>query len=245
MERLFPIAEDLNDPARLLAFDEAALDLTEDTGRELFWTWESCRHFVAVGLGQSVAREVELEFCRAHGIPIFRRCSGGGAVVQGPGCLSYGVTLLMDRNPALAAVTATNHWVMARTRDALIGLGVGGIRISGYTDLALAMNGRPTKFSGNAQRRRRRALLFHGTLLHGFDLSLLARCLRHPSAEPDYRGGRHHGEFVANLAVSRVRIETALAAAWQAQTGQTELAPAAVEALAERRYRSAEWNFRR
>lgn len=245
MDRLISTAADFADPARLLAFEETALDVTEATGRELFWTWESPRHFAVVGLGQSVAREVDVEFCRTHDLPILRRCSGGGAVVQGPGCLSYGVALRMDRDPALASVTTTNQWVMARTRQALMGLGVGDVQVSGYTDLALVENGRRTKFSGNAQRRRRRSLLFHGTLLHGFDLSLLAQCLRHPSAEPDYRGGRRHGEFVTNLPVPRVRLETALAEVWQAKASPDGLPTGAVEALAERRYRLAEWNLRR
>ena len=55
---------------------------------------------------------------------------------------------------------------MTTNRDAL-GQALGqAVEIEGHTDLAID----GVKFSGNAQRRRRDALLFHGTILLGFDL---------------------------------------------------------------------------
>ena len=199
MEQLELTAEHLADPARLLALDEVALDFTEATGRELLWLWESPHSWVVVGLGQAVAVETNWEFCRQSGISIFRRCSGGGAVVQGPGCLNYAVTLRVERDPALGAVTTTNSWIMERLRLAIQAQSANEIAVHGHTDLAFRDGVNWRKFSGNAQRRRRSALLFHGTMLHAFDLSQITDCLRHPSAEPDYRAGRSHREFVANL----------------------------------------------
>src|SRR5204863_6569004 len=109
-----------------------------------------------------------------------RRCSGGGAVLQGPGCLNYSLVLRLDSHPALHTVTGTNRFVMERNRAALesflirgtppqealfsksdIGNWKSEIAVRGHTDLALGDH----KFSGNAQRRRRRAVLFHGTFL--------------------------------------------------------------------------------
>ena len=58
------------------------------------------------------------------------------------------------------------------------------------------------KFSGNAQRRRRHALVFHGTILYGFDLSLIDALLKFPSAQPEYRASRSHSEFVRNISAA-------------------------------------------
>ena len=60
--------------------------------------------------------------------------------------------------------------------DVTAALNVTDLTVAGGTDLAL--NGR--KVSGNAQRRGRRALIHHGTLLYAFDASLAARYLRDP-----------------------------------------------------------------
>lgn len=245
MEHLIPEAADVAEPARCLALDEVALDFTEETGRELFWTWESPRPWVVVGLGQSVAQEVEVEFCERSGLDVFRRCSGGGAVVQGPGCLNYAITLVMDRTPELSSVTTTNLWVMSRLRAALQQAVDGEIAIHGHTDLAWQVGGCWRKFSGNAQRRRRRALLFHGTLLHAFDLSLIDRCLRHPSAEPIYRGGRSHAGFVTNLAVAAAELRDHVQAAWPVERIVDDFPSERVAAVAAARYRLREWNFRK
>jgi lipoate-protein ligase A len=78
----------------------------------------------------------------------------------------------------------------------------------------LVVDGR--KVSGNAQRRGRRALLHHGTLLYAFDPALAERYLREPRRRPPYRATRTHAEFMGNLPLSadalRVRAEAGLAA---------------------------------
>ena len=58
------------------------------------------------------------------------------------------------------------------------------------------------KVSGNAQRRGRRALLHHGTLLYDFDPGLAARYLKEPIRRPAYRSGRCHADFIGNLPLS-------------------------------------------
>jgi lipoate-protein ligase A len=180
-------------PAENLACDEALLDLCEEEGVETLRLWESARHFVVVGYGNSVEREVLTSGCQARGIPILRRCSGGGTVVQGPGCLSYNLTLRINATFPLETVTRTNTFVMERNRAAMENLLGLKVSVQGHTDLAFAApDGIWWKFSGNAQRRRRHSLVFHGTILYGFDLSILDALLRFPSAQPEYRAGRRH-----------------------------------------------------
>src|SRR5919109_1663387 len=102
-------------PAENLASDEALLDTCDEgSGPEVLRFWEPRQHFVVVGYSNHVEREVNLAACRKLGIPILRRCSGGGAILQGPGCLNYSLILKSGFDPALQTVTGTNRFVLER-----------------------------------------------------------------------------------------------------------------------------------
>src|ERR1035441_6566637 len=77
-------------PAANLACDEALLDACEEQGGgEVLRFWEPRDYFVVVGVSNHVAREVNRPACQRENLGVYRRCSGGGAVLQGPGCLNY------------------------------------------------------------------------------------------------------------------------------------------------------------
>jgi lipoate-protein ligase A len=77
------------------------------------------------------------------------------------------------------------------------------------------------KISGNAQARRWKASLVHGTLLVDFDFELAEKLLLHPPREPEYRRGRSHRDFLVTLRALGVHVDRALiekmaiGAAWQ------------------------------
>ena len=227
-------------PPHLLALDEAALDHVEEHGGPgLLWFWESDHPWIVVGYGQTIAREVHVEICARDGIEIYRRCSGGGTVVQGPGCLNYGLALPMSADPELESIPGANRWIMDRQRRALAKLLPGEVTVEGHTDLAL--DGR--KFSGNAQRRKRNALLFHGTFLRQFDLSRIARWLAFPSAQPGYRSSRDHLEFVTNTHLDSPAIRAALEHEWHGlKVELPEEVHARVPALLRDRYARPDWH---
>ena len=248
--------------AENLALDEALLDVCDGGGPESLRFWESPERFVVVGYGNRVATEVNVASCEDAGVPILRRCSGGGTVVQGPGCLNYNVVLRIPEEGPLATVTGTNRFVMERMREALQPLVPAPVVIEGHTDLGVeywsdgvvgsdpglqhstapALR-RPVvrKFSGNAQRRRRSALVFHGTLLLAFDLGSIAQLLVHPTAEPGYRERRGHLDFVANLGIARGAVTRAVASAWEASAPMAVLPDISAVVT---KYRSDDWNRR-
>ena len=184
------------------------MDACEDgaTGAEVLRFWEPEECFVVVSYANEVAREVNLAACRQAGVGVFRRCSGGGAVLQGPGCLNYSLALRIDGQPHLETITGANRHIMERQRVALTAVLAQAVEINGCTDLAVG----GLKFSGNAQRRKRRALLFHGTFLLRFDLGLMDQFLNMPSRQPDYRRGRPHEGFLMNLDVAASVVKDAL-----------------------------------
>ncbi len=228
-------------PEENLALDEALLDLCEvrELG-EVLRFWEPRQHFVVVGYANAVGREVNADFCRERQLPILRRCTGGGTVLQGPGVLNYSLTLRLDRDPALQGIPGTNRYVLERHAAALTVLLGKPVRREGHTDLAM----QGLKFSGNAQRRRKNSLLFHGSFLLDLDLDLLEAALPMPSKQPDYRLSRSHRDFLVNLNASPGLVKQRIADAWGAKNALQDLPVGRVATLVEDKYSRHEWNFK-
>ncbi|RPH29035.1 lipoate--protein ligase family protein, partial [bacterium] len=198
-------------PEENLACDEALLEMCEQGyDREILRFWEPPSVFVVLGYSGSVDTEVHREACRTAGVPILRRCSGGGTVVQGPGCLDYALILRTSTAGPLSTIPGTNAYVMERQRRALDAITGGGVEVQGHTDLAI----NSLKFSGNSQRRKGRFLLFHGVFLLNFDIPLIARFLNHPSREPSYRKSRPHEQFLRNLDVAAAAVKQSVRDEW-------------------------------
>jgi lipoate-protein ligase A len=175
--------------------------------------------------------------CAADGVPVLRRASGGGTVLLGPGCLLYTLVLDQEREPALTQIQPSYRHILGRVAAAL----GGEATPEGISDLALG--GR--KFSGNAQQRKRRHLLHHGTLLYAFDLGRVGRYLRPPPRPPEYRAGRTHAEFLLNLPLSAPELKRRLRAAWEAGAEPASWPEAEVRRLVTEKYASPEWTRRR
>lgn len=204
-------------PLENVALDEALLEACEagQFAGGVLRLWESPEYFVVLGRSSDPQIEVNLAACRREGVPVLRRPSGGGTVLAGPGCLMYAVVLDFRELPHLRAVDAAHRHVLERIAAALAPL-IPGIAQAGISDLVLNEGKTTRKVSGNALRIKREHLLYHGTLLYDFDLDRISRLLATPTRTPDYRDQRSHGEFVANLPLSRDEMEDALLQAWKA-----------------------------
>jgi lipoate-protein ligase A len=226
-------------PTANLACDEALLDACEAAaGGEVLRFWEPRDYFVVVGYSNHVALEVNTAACRREKLGVYRRCSGGGTVLQGPGCLNYSLILKIDGNDALQTITAANCHIMGRHRDILTELLGRPVQMQGHTDLVLD----GLKFSGNAQRRKRHALIFHGTFLLHFNISLVEKFLPMPSRQPEYRQGRTHGSFLMNLPTPADAVKSALRKVWSAKT-TLEVVPDYQRLMAEK-YSQDDWNLK-
>jgi lipoate---protein ligase len=228
-------------PEENLACDEALLEFCEKGQDEGFLRfWEPQQHFVVLGYANKAATEVNLKACESHQVPVLRRCSGGGTVLQGPGCLNYSLVLPINATPALETITGTNTFIMERQREALQSLLKASSSVQGHTDLVLGN----LKFSGNAQRRKRNFLIFHGTFLLDFDLSLIERFLLMPSKQPEYRQNRKHSDFLTNLGLSSEAVKQAVRTVWGAVMPTTEWPQMQTSDLVHHKYKTHEWNFR-
>ncbi|MBN2581269.1 MAG: lipoate--protein ligase family protein [Pirellulales bacterium] len=228
-------------PAENLALDEALLEEAEAAAapREILRLWESPVPLVVVGRSSRVDDEVHVETCRAHGVPILRRPSGGAAIVAGPGCLMYALVLSYQQRPELRPVAHCHSFVLNVIAAALHCF-CPEVRCAGTSDLVFG----DRKFSGNSMRARRRNFLYHGTLLYQFPSEQIGHYLKTPPRTPAYRAGRDHAAFVTNLPLSREVLGNALIQAWAATDPRSDWPPASVTRLVAERYSQPEWNWK-
>jgi lipoate---protein ligase len=189
------IERDLSDPQDNVALDAELFHRMErEGGTETLRFWETRKRAVIVGALGVVELDVHAHACQADGVPVVRRISGGGAVLVGDGCLNYSLVLSLDARPELRHVPDSYRLILGRLVEALA---IPRLALRGMSDITFGER----KVSGNAQRRGRRALLHHGTLLYAFEISSLDRYLKEPVRQPAYRGRRPHSSFVTNMPV--------------------------------------------
>lgn len=231
----------LPSPAENLALDEALLDERENSGGEaVFRFWETTSPFVVLGYVCKIEDDVNRADCEKRGVPILRRSSGGGTVLQSRGVLNYALVLPIENGTPTENLTTTNAFVMQKTRTALQTLVRDEVSIRGITDLAIG----DLKFCGNAQRRRRNWLLFHGAFLLDCDLDLMSALLKLPPRQPDYRAHRTHADFVTNLHLPPQNIKDALCAAWQVESELSTYSQERIQNLVAEKYARDEWNLK-
>ena len=195
-------------PERGLALEMDALQALERAAphtavaAERLLIWESAWPAVILPRRGEPARWVRAPACAARGVPLLHRDSGGGAVVVGPGCLTFALVLSLEARPRLADVADSYDWLLAREAGVLAreaGVPASGGIVPRSTDLALGNR----KFAGHAQRRVRGGLLHHGTLLYDFDIDLIDCLLAEPPCAPAWRRGRSHLQFLTNAPLPR------------------------------------------
>ena len=232
-------------PAENLALDEALL--RADVGpipNETLRIWEESHTAVIVGRSSRLVEEVNLARCQAREVPVLRRCSGGCAIVVGPGCLMYSVVLDLRHRPQLRIIDQAHEYVLSRTMQALHACGIDNVRKAGLSDLVIESDTNLKKFSGNSLRITRDALLYHGTVLYDFRLSTVAELLPPPPREPAYRDQRGHVSFVTNLTLEPNRFVSSLRSVWLAREALETWPKSDVAELVSKKYATSGWNHR-
>ena len=142
------------------------LAMEEYVARELpaqdyFFIWQ-VEPTVIFGRNQLVDSEVDVNFCRNHGIQFYRRKSGGGCVFADRS------NLMLSYITPTTNVNFTFNRYMLMVEDALQRLGVDA-RTSGRNDILIAGK----KVSGNAFYHLPGRSIVHGTMLYDTNLDYM------------------------------------------------------------------------
>jgi len=155
-----------------MAVDLALLDsLARRSGYPVLRLYSWSPPAVTIGYFQRMEDEVRVDECRAMGVEVIRRVTGGGAVFHDRE-ITYSVFIPLSHRLAVSSIRESYGLLCAPMVDCLCGLGLDA-RFSPVNDVLVG----GAKVSGSAQTRRNGVLLQHGTLLSGGDAALMFRVL--------------------------------------------------------------------
>lgn len=153
----------------------------------LFYIQKPC---IIVGRNQNTIEEINADYVKEHNITITRRISGGGAVYDDLGNISFSFVVNADDENFGDFKKLTKPII-----DALKDMGATTAEVSGRNDLMV--DGK--KFSGNAIYTKNGKMFSHGTLAYDVDLTVLSKALNVPKDKIASKGIKSVKSRVTNL----------------------------------------------
>jgi len=145
---------------------------------------------IIVGRYQNVLAEINQQYVKDHHIILTRRTSGGGAVYDDLGNVSFSF-ITKDDGDAVGNFKRFTDPVI----KALHQMGATGAAMTGRNDLTI--DGK--KFSGNAMHVENGRMFSHGTLMYDVDQSQIAHALQVPADKLATKGIKSVRSRVTNL----------------------------------------------
>ena len=158
-----------------MAIDEAVMEQVKDGGMPTirFYGWSPSA--VSIGCFQDLEDEIDLEKCRELKVDFVRRRTGGGAVYHDlDGEVTYSVIGKEENFPKniIESYKLICGWLQK-------GLEELGLKTDFKPINDICLNEK--KISGNAQTRRQKVLLQHGTVLYDVDVKKMFSLLKVPN----------------------------------------------------------------
>ncbi|NNJ09547.1 hypothetical protein EKD04_004325 [Chloroflexales bacterium ZM16-3] len=209
-------------------------------------------HCALVGRFQRLESELRVDYCRANGIPMNRRPTGGGAILMGAGPL--GVALMLPGAEGNVYRRARDQ--MAQVSEGILaGLRSLGIEAEFRRKNDIEVNGR--KIAGvGIYRAPSDGVLFHASVLVDLDVALMLQTLNIPVekisdkeiAAMSARTSTVRRELGRDISVEEVRqaIATGYAQVFDAELSPGDFTPEerdAIAALEREKYLTDEWIF--
>lgn len=148
-----------------LALERYLLNSPEWRNDDLFFIWD-IHPAIVCGKHQLIEGEVNMEYVKKIGVPIYRRHSGGGTIFADEGCFMFTFVKRMGKRDDVF------RECLSSVVEAFGEIGL-ETELSGRNDLLF----RGKKFSGNAYYRNENGSILHGTLLYKTDIEQLVRTI--------------------------------------------------------------------
>jgi lipoate-protein ligase A len=174
--------------------------------------WVPPAPILVLGNSQSPEKELDVANVLRDGIPVHRRISGGGAVLLSPECVCLALRFRKRKSYSIQDYFSLGSGVIGEVVRERLGL---ELVPRGISDLAVALPEGDRKVAGSSLYMPRDFALYLVSILIAPDPGRISLYLVHPSAEPGYRAGREHREFLAGLGpVSGRTLEAEEALGW-------------------------------
>jgi lipoate-protein ligase A len=144
-------------------------------GREALFILRPATAYVCLGFHQDAEQEIDLDFAAQHGIPVFRREVGGGAVYLDSGQLFYQLILRRDHPQVPASKAELYHKFLMPVVETYREFGVAA-EYKPVNDIIA--NGR--KISGNGAAEIEGMVVLVGNFILDFNYEMMSKVLRMP-----------------------------------------------------------------
>lgn len=145
---------------------------------------------IILGRYQDAYEEINQDYVKKHNIIITRRTSGGGAVYDDLGNVSFSF-ITKDDGDSIGNFRKFTDPVI----EALHKLGATDAKMAGRNDLQI----KSKKFSGNAMKTEKGRMFSHGTLMYDVDLDVIGKALNVPADKIASKGIKSVHSRVTNL----------------------------------------------
>ncbi len=172
--------------------DAVLLEKKNNNGHHRYLAWIPDRTIVVIGNGSDPETELHLDRIVSDSIPVYRRDTGGCAVLLAPNMYVCSFALYGE---GLKDTVGYFKKFNAIVIDALSTLGIDNLSHRGISDIAID----DRKIAGTALYRNKDVIFYHAILNVACDVNLIERYLKPPPRMPDYRRGRYHKDFVTSL----------------------------------------------
>jgi lipoate-protein ligase A len=177
-----------------------------ELGREGLILLSPATAYVCIGFHQDAEREVDLEYCRANGIPVFRRDVGGGSVYLDGSQLFFQLALKRD------------DWRIPASKEAFYRKFLQPV-VNIYRRMGIAAEYKPVndviaggcKISGSGVGEAGGCLVFVGNIIVDFNYEMMARVLKVPDEK--FRD-KIYKTLAENLSTIRRELGQDRAAEW-------------------------------
>ncbi len=167
-----------------------------------FEVWVPKSRCLVLGNSQDPEKELRVANVQREAIPVYKRMSGGGAVLLSPGCLCLGLRFAKRETFSIHDYFAKGSGLVQKVVAEAMGL---QLETQGISDLVF----QDRKVAGCALYMPKHFVLYLVSILIDPDFRDIEKYLAHPTKEPEYRSGRGHTDFLIGLAsVAKHRIDS-------------------------------------
>ena len=254
-----------HDAATNMAIDEVILLRQEDYPQPTLRLYDWSEPAFSFGYFQKISNEIDVTRCEAHGVELVRRMTGGGIVVHGWD-VTYSIVVPHGNGVIPGDISESYCWIANRLLDGFHRIGVPaalqggksrGSEVGPNTCLAnpavhdVMLDGK--KIAGVSQRRNRVGAVYQGYIALNMPP---AEILSLASKFPDYQQTLSEKSTSINLRrlypKNRREIEDAVITGFK-EVPSTQLDTSAlsteeleaVRSLAQSKYSTSEWTYRR
>lgn len=155
------------------------------------YLWQPDQSYLILGRSNNLLTSVNMAQLKNSPVKVYQRPSGGEAVLISPNTLIISVKQRKNDHPPHRYFSIINNIII----DRLESIGIKNLSQKGISDIAIGNK----KILGSSIYSSVDTIFYHAVLNVSESVSNIAKYLKHPRKEPDYRKGKNHEDFVTSL----------------------------------------------